>query len=184
MRLKRKLDLDSITVQNAHENKTKSLLKQRLCKESEEREAKRSGPLQDSRKKVTFNPNIQETVLEPGSPSKAPKPVSLKEVADIVVRCLDPFYTQGKFTTKELFKSFARYLSHLLAEGRSRGKGQVKMQAKTLINKFFSGVKRCESEADWKHLKGPHSTETSEHRWMGGGGTTNGKVAEDNNLGV
>ncbi|XP_041757460.2 ATP-dependent DNA helicase Q5 [Coregonus clupeaformis] len=180
-----KLDLDSITVQNAHENKTKSLLKQRLCEEREALpSAKRSGPLQDSRKKVTFNPNIQETVLEPGSPSKAPKPVSLKEVADIVVRCLDPFYTQGKFTTKELFKSFARYLSHLLAEGRSRGRGQVKMQAKTLIKKFFSGVKRCESEADWKHLKGPHSTETSEHRWMGGGGTTNGKVEEDNNLGV
>lgn len=109
--------------------------------------------------------------------------MSLKEVADIVVRCLDPFYTQGKFATKELFKSFARYLSHLLAEGRSRGRGQVKMQAKNLIKKFFSGVKRCESEADWKHLTGPHSTETSEHRGMGGGGTMNGKVEEDNNLG-
>uniref|UniRef100_A0A673WY99 ATP-dependent DNA helicase n=1 Tax=Salmo trutta TaxID=8032 RepID=A0A673WY99_SALTR len=141
-------------------------VKEELCEDSEERQAlppaKCSCPLQDSRKKVTFNPKVQETVLEPGSPSKAPKPVSLKEVADIVVRCLDPFYTQGKFATKELFKSFARYLSHLLAEGRSRGRGQVKMQAKNLIKKFFSGVKRCESEADWKHLTGPHSTETSE----------------------
>ncbi|XP_055741771.1 ATP-dependent DNA helicase Q5-like isoform X2 [Salvelinus fontinalis] len=186
--VKEEAKLDSITVQNAHENKAKSLLKLRLCEDSEEREAlppaKCSCPLQDSRKKVTFNPNIQETVLEPGSPSKAPKPVSLKEVADIVVRCLDPFYTQGKFATKELFKSFARYLSHLLAEGRSRGRGRVKMQAKNLIKKFFSGVKRCESEADWKHLKGPHSTETSEHRGMGGGGTMNRKVEEDNNLGV
>lgn len=57
------------------------------------------------------------------------------------------------------------------------------MQAKNLIKKFFSGVKRCESEADWKHLTGPHSTETSEHRGMGGGWTMNGKVEEDNNLG-
>lgn len=30
-----KLDLDSIIVQNAHENKAKSLLKQRLCEERE-----------------------------------------------------------------------------------------------------------------------------------------------------
>lgn len=83
---------------------TCSLCACQLCEDSEEREAlppaKRSCPLQDSRKKVTFNPKVQETVLEPGSPSKAPKPVSLKEVADIVVRCLDPFYTQGKFATK------------------------------------------------------------------------------------
>lgn len=83
---------------------TCSLCACQLCEDSEEREAlppaKRSCPLQDSRKKVTFNHKVQETVLEPGSPSKAPKPVSLKEVADIVVRCLDHFYTQGKFATK------------------------------------------------------------------------------------
>lgn len=81
--------------------------------------------------------------------------MTLKEAADIVVRYLDPFYTQGKFATKvryfgqlchvtcgnrvadgffhrlfgwvqELFKAFARYLSHLLVEGRSQGKGQGK----------------------------------------------------------
>uniref|UniRef100_A0AAQ5Z1J3 ATP-dependent DNA helicase n=1 Tax=Amphiprion ocellaris TaxID=80972 RepID=A0AAQ5Z1J3_AMPOC len=91
-----------------------------------------------------------------------PKPVMLKEAADIVVRYLDPFYKQGKFATKELFKSFARYLSHLLAEGRSRGKSQVKAEAKALIKKFFSSVQRCESEADWKHLKRPHSRKTTE----------------------
>lgn len=79
-----------------------------------------------------------------------------------MVRCLDPFYTEGKFATKvseslprplrvrsrgprlrgglssclffvflapqELFKSFARHLSHLLAEGRSQGKGQGKRE--------------------------------------------------------
>uniref|UniRef100_A0A8C7CVN1 Uncharacterized protein n=1 Tax=Oncorhynchus kisutch TaxID=8019 RepID=A0A8C7CVN1_ONCKI len=122
--------------------------------------AKRSCPLQDSRKKVTFNPKVQETVLEPGSPSKAPKPVSLKEVADIVVRCLDPFYTRGRGIS---------LICLLLVSSTSRGE---------------DGVKRCESEADWKHLKGPHSTETAEHRGMGGGGTMNRKVEEDNNLGV
>ncbi|KAJ7989390.1 hypothetical protein DPEC_G00304050 [Dallia pectoralis] len=170
------LDLESVPEQNAHENKMKLLLKQTPSEDCEESEAlppiKRSCSHLDSKKRVTFNPKVQETVLEPGSPSKTPpKPVSLKEVADIVVRCLDPFYTQGKFATKELFKSFARYLSHLLAEGRNRGRGQVKMQAKSLIKKFFSSVKRCESEVDWKHLKGPHIAGTSEHRGTGGGAT-------------
>ncbi|XP_042083917.1 ATP-dependent DNA helicase Q5-like [Haplochromis burtoni] len=121
--------------------------------------AKRSRPGNESSRRVTFNPNVQERALHPVTES--PKPVTLKEAADIVVRYLDPFYTQGKFATKELFKSFARYLSHLLTEGRSRGKGQVKAEAKALIKKFFSSVQRCESEADWKHLKRPHSCKTT-----------------------
>ncbi|XP_070779385.1 ATP-dependent DNA helicase Q5 [Enoplosus armatus] len=123
--------------------------------------AKRSRPADGSGRRVTFNPNVQERALHPVN---EPKPVTLKEAADIVVRYLDPFYTQGKFATKELFKSFARYLSHLLVEGRSRGKGQVKAEAKSLIKKFFSRVQRCESEADWKHLKRPHSCKTTENK--------------------
>ncbi|GLD60569.1 ATP-dependent DNA helicase Q5 [Lates japonicus] len=122
--------------------------------------AKRSRPADGRR--VTFNPNVEERALQPVN--EPPKPVTLKEAADIVVRYLDPFYTQGRFANKELFKSFARYLSHLLAEGRSRGKGQVKAEAKALIKKFFSRVQRCESEADWKHLKRPHSCKSTENK--------------------
>lgn len=40
----------------------------------------------------------------------------------------------------------------------------VKAEAKALIKKFFSTVKRCESEADWKHLKRPHSCKTTENK--------------------
>lgn len=90
---------------------------------------------------------------------------------------------------QELFKAFARYLSHLLVEGRSQGKGQgkaggtclkvqvahvmtflrlsvsaVKEDAKALIKKFFSRVQRCENEADWKHLKMPHGRKPSESK--------------------
>ncbi|XP_069005850.1 ATP-dependent DNA helicase Q5 [Embiotoca jacksoni] len=110
-------------------------------------------------RRVTFNPDVQERtpVTEP------PKALTLKEAADIVVRYLDPFYTRGKFANKELFKSFARYLSHLLAQGRSRGKEQVKAEAKTLINSFFSRVQHCESEADWKHLRRVNSSNTTEN---------------------
>uniref|UniRef100_A0A3Q3R753 ATP-dependent DNA helicase n=1 Tax=Monopterus albus TaxID=43700 RepID=A0A3Q3R753_MONAL len=123
--------------------------------EEEEREspppAKRSRLADSSSsRRVTFNTNIQERALHPVN--EPLKPVTLKEAADIVVHYLDPFYTQGRFATKELFKSFARYLSHLLVEGRGHGKGQ-KAEAKALIKKFFSQVQRCESEADWKHLK-------------------------------
>lgn len=169
---------------------------------------------------MTFNPTVQQRA--PLHAAEPPAPATLREAADIVVRCLDPFYTKGKFATKvseslprplrvrsrgprlrgglssclffvflapqELFKSFARHLSHLLAEGRSQGKGQgkrevrgeerlwersgknnetlslcpVKAEAKALIKTFFSGVERCESEADWKHLKRPQSCKTSE----------------------
>ncbi|XP_029364751.1 ATP-dependent DNA helicase Q5 isoform X2 [Echeneis naucrates] len=124
--------------------------------------AKRSRLVEGSSRRVTFNPNVQERALH--SVNEPPKPVTLKEAADIVVRYLDPFYTRGKFATKDLFKSFARYLSHLLVEGSSHGKAQVKAEAKALIKKFFSRVQRCESEADWKHLKRPHSCKTSENK--------------------
>ncbi|CAL8304923.1 unnamed protein product [Merluccius merluccius] len=124
--------------------------------------AKRSRPVLDpvSRRRVTFNPQVQESLLE--VTNEPPKPATLKEVADIVVRCLDPFYKQGKFATKELFKSFARHLSHLLAEGRSRGRGQVKAEAKALIKKFFGSVTRCEGEADWKLLQAPAGASVSD----------------------
>uniref|UniRef100_A0A1A8E119 ATP-dependent DNA helicase n=1 Tax=Nothobranchius kadleci TaxID=1051664 RepID=A0A1A8E119_NOTKA len=124
--------------------------------------AKRSRPAEGNKQKLTFNPNVQEKSLQPVS--EPLKTVTLKEVADIVVRYLGPFYTRGKFATKELFKSFARHLSHLLAERCSLGKDQVKAEAKVFIRTFFSRVRRCESEADWKHLKPPHSWESSENK--------------------
>uniref|UniRef100_A0A8C6TN70 ATP-dependent DNA helicase n=1 Tax=Neogobius melanostomus TaxID=47308 RepID=A0A8C6TN70_9GOBI len=114
--------------------------------------AKRSRPAEGSRR-VTFNPKVEERAVQPES--GPPKAVTLKEAADIVVRCLDPFYSQGRFARKDLFKSFARFLSHLLAEGTSKGRGQIKAEAKAAIKKFFSKVQRCESEADWEHLRRP-----------------------------
>lgn len=60
--------------------------------------AKRSRPAEDGNRRVTFNPNVEERAVQ--RLSEPPKPVTLKEAADIVVRCLDPFYTQGRFATK------------------------------------------------------------------------------------
>lgn len=84
---------------------------------------------------------------------------------------------------QELFKSFARFLSHLLTEGSSKGKDEgkqgmnhlkvvlccmrspplkllsvsaVKVEAQTLIKKFFVKVQHCTSEADWTHLRQLH----------------------------
>ncbi|XP_077475117.1 ATP-dependent DNA helicase Q5 [Stigmatopora argus] len=123
-------------------------------------EAKREHPppkrgrlVEDNESRLTFKPPTGQTAAKVVDDPKTA--VTLKEAADVVVRYLDPFYTSGKFATKALFKSFARYLSHLLAEGRDLGKGQVKAEAKKLIKQFFCKVKRCESEADWKHLKRP-----------------------------
>uniref|UniRef100_A0A9J7YQW9 ATP-dependent DNA helicase n=2 Tax=Cyprinus carpio TaxID=7962 RepID=A0A9J7YQW9_CYPCA len=116
---------------------------------------KRSRVMKDT-KRVTFDPVVQETQFDTVNGDAAEisrKPVTLKEAADIVVRCLDPFYKKGKFATKDLFKSFARFLSHLLTEGKTANRGQVKMEAKSLIKGFFSRIQRCESETDWRHLK-------------------------------
>ncbi|XP_064171993.1 ATP-dependent DNA helicase Q5 isoform X2 [Anguilla rostrata] len=99
----------------------------------------------------TLKKGVEKTATILGAPDKA---VTLKEAADIVVHYLDPLYSQGKFATKDLFKSCARFLSHLLTEGRSCGRGQVKAEARGLIQKLFGRVQRCESEADWQPLRG------------------------------
>lgn len=80
--------------------------------------------------------------------------VSLKETADVVVRYLTPFYKEGRFASKELFKGFARHLSHLLMQKVSPGRS-VKEEAQGLIKQFFHDRTRCESESDWHSLHGP-----------------------------
>nr|XP_017521619.2 ATP-dependent DNA helicase Q5 isoform X2 [Manis javanica] len=80
--------------------------------------------------------------------------VSLKEAANVVVKCLTPFYKEGRFASKELFKAFARHLSHSLTQKSSPG-GSVKEEAQNLIKQFFHGRARCESEADWHGLCDP-----------------------------
>lgn len=80
--------------------------------------------------------------------------ISLKDTANVVVKCLTPFYKEGKFASKELFKGFARYLSHSLTQQPSSGK-KVKEEAQNLIRQFFQGRTRCESEADWHSLCDP-----------------------------
>lgn len=52
---------------------------------------------------MTFSLEVQQSGTGPdagGPPQKGQKGVSLKEAADVVVRCLDPLYAQGKFATK------------------------------------------------------------------------------------
>ncbi|KAK2497554.1 LOW QUALITY PROTEIN: hypothetical protein MC885_014519, partial [Smutsia gigantea] len=82
--------------------------------------------------------------------------ISLKEAANVVVKCLTPFYKEGKFASKELFKAFARHLSHSLTQKASPGRS-VKEEAQNLVKQFFHGRARCESEADWHGLCDPQS---------------------------
>ncbi|XP_075846216.1 ATP-dependent DNA helicase Q5 isoform X4 [Microtus pennsylvanicus] len=80
--------------------------------------------------------------------------ISVKEAAAVVVKYLTPFYKEGRFMSKDLFKGFARHLSHLLAQKASPGKS-VSEEAQTLIKQFFHDRARCESEADWRGLCAP-----------------------------
>ncbi|KAI5619119.1 ATP-dependent DNA helicase Q5 [Silurus asotus] len=111
--------------------------------------------LPDTKRRVTFDPVVHERKMEAdGDGNHASlQPVTLKEAADIVVKILDPFYKKGKFATKDLFKSFARFLSHLLVEGKAKDRVKVKMEAKSFIKRLFSSIQRCENETDWKHLQ-------------------------------
>ncbi|KAG5263135.1 hypothetical protein AALO_G00282960 [Alosa alosa] len=129
--------------------------------------SKRPRPSSDARRRVTFNPRVQEQCFETGSDAgeRAPAcPASLKEAADVVVKQLDPHYKQGRFATKELFKAFARHLSHLLTETRQLSRVKVKCEAKRLIKRFFSEVRRCERESDWEFLRVEMPINQSEDR--------------------
>ncbi|XP_045839722.1 ATP-dependent DNA helicase Q5 isoform X2 [Meles meles] len=95
-----------------------------------------------------LNPTVRDSCFLP-----APG-ISLKEAANVVVKCLTPFYKEGRFASKELFKAFARHLSHALAQKASPGRS-VKEEAQDFIKQFFHGRARCESEADWHGLCDP-----------------------------
>ncbi|XP_068770248.1 ATP-dependent DNA helicase Q5 isoform X1 [Struthio camelus] len=115
-------------------------------------ESKSVGP---AKKKVTFDPNISQCDKEGTSKTIQPvtKGMSLKETADIVVKYLTPFYKGGKFASKDLFKGFARHLSHLLTEEQNPARKIVKEEAQRLIKEFFKTRVRCESETDWQELQ-------------------------------
>ncbi|XP_043940896.1 ATP-dependent DNA helicase Q5 isoform X2 [Protopterus annectens] len=85
--------------------------------------------------------------------SPASRAAFLKEAADIVVKSLTPFYKDNKFASRDLFKSFARYLSHLLASGKNPDRMSMKEDAHRLIKTFFKLHAKCESEEDWKDME-------------------------------
>ncbi|XP_073166559.1 ATP-dependent DNA helicase Q5 isoform X5 [Lepidochelys kempii] len=53
---------------------------------------------------------------------------------------------------EELFKGFARHLSHLLTEEKNPVRKAVKEEAQRLIKEFFKTRVRCENETDWQAL--------------------------------
>ncbi|NXW55082.1 RECQ5 helicase, partial [Eurystomus gularis] len=119
-------------------------------------DSRSAGP---TKKKVTFDPNLSQCDKEETSKSVQPvtKGMSLKETADIVVKYLTPFYKGGKFASKDLFKGFARHLSHLLTEEQNPARKTVKEEAQRLIKEFFKARVRCESETDWQELQSSES---------------------------
>lgn len=108
------------------------------------------------KKKVTFDPNLCQEDKEGTAKILQPpgnKVVTLKETADIVVKYLTPFFRDGKFASKDLFKGFARQLSHHLAgDNKTPLRKTVKEEAQKLIKKFFKNRAKCESEADWQEM--------------------------------
>lgn len=110
--------------------------------------------INNNKKEVSFDQSIENKgltrLLDPRPRTSS---VSLKETADIVVKYLTPFYKEGKFASKELFKGFARHLSHLLTQKTSPW-GSVKEEAQKLIKQFFQNRTKCESESDWLDLPG------------------------------
>ncbi|XP_074870733.1 ATP-dependent DNA helicase Q5 isoform X3 [Carettochelys insculpta] len=141
-------DLESPAMKRLRMAATSSILSQP--------EGKGLGPV---KKKVTFDPSLSQVDKEGTTKSIHPatKGVSLKETADIVVKYLTPFYKGGKFASKELFKGFARHLSHSLTKEKNPVRKAVKEEAQRLIKEFFETRVRCENETDWQELPSSES---------------------------
>ncbi|XP_075033926.1 ATP-dependent DNA helicase Q5 isoform X2 [Mixophyes fleayi] len=109
------------------------------------------------KKKVTFDPNLSQEdkegtakILQPPTGNKV---INLKETADIVVKYLTPLFRDGKFASKDLFKGFARQLSHHLAgDNKTPLRKHVKEEAQRLIKTFFKNRTSCDSETDWQEM--------------------------------
>ncbi|XP_078510661.1 ATP-dependent DNA helicase Q5 isoform X2 [Lissotriton helveticus] len=106
------------------------------------------------KKKVTFDPNLSSEDKEGTTKTIQPvaKGVSLKDIADIVVKYLTPFFKNDRFASKELFKAFARQLTHFLSSEKKPLRKNVKEDAHRLIKKFFKTRAKCESEEDWQEV--------------------------------
>ncbi|XP_077107871.1 ATP-dependent DNA helicase Q5 [Ranitomeya variabilis] len=108
------------------------------------------------KKKVTFDPNLCQKDKEGTAKMLKPpgnKVVTLKETADIVVKYLTPFFRDGKFASKDLFKAFARQLSHHLAgDNKAPLRKTVKEEAQRLIKTFFKNRASCQSDTEWQEL--------------------------------
>ncbi|XP_078081398.1 ATP-dependent DNA helicase Q5 isoform X2 [Mustelus asterias] len=107
------------------------------------------------KKKVTFDSLFESCKREStkAPPVASNRGVQLKQAADIVVKFLTPYYKEGRFASKDLFKAFARHLSHLLVVEENAVKKNIKETAQQLIHSFFKSCRRCESEDDWRNLK-------------------------------
>ncbi|XP_014676080.1 PREDICTED: ATP-dependent DNA helicase Q5-like isoform X2 [Priapulus caudatus] len=69
-------------------------------------------------KRVSFSSSIAIKEVERLPKSSIKSVESVRErslVADIVVKCLDPYYRCGKIVSREVFKSFAKYISTKVA---------------------------------------------------------------------
>ncbi|XP_069510866.1 ATP-dependent DNA helicase Q5 isoform X2 [Ambystoma mexicanum] len=108
------------------------------------------------KKKVTFDPNLSSEDKEGTTKTIQPvaKGVTLKEIADIVVKYLTPFFKNDRFASKELFKGFARQLTHFLSSEKKPLRKNVKEDAHRLIKQFFKTRAKCENEADWQEVLG------------------------------
>ncbi|XP_037666137.1 LOW QUALITY PROTEIN: ATP-dependent DNA helicase Q5 [Choloepus didactylus] len=117
----------------------------------ESQRSKRPRPEQEnpeSQAQKRPRPSAKPAILAEAQGQLSAPGLSLKEAANVVVKCLTPLYKEGKFASKELFKGLARHLSHLLAQKPAPGRS-VKEEAQKLIKQFFHGRARCESEVDW-----------------------------------
>lgn len=65
---------------------------------------------------------------------------------------MSPFCSLSSPSLQDLFKGFARHLSHLLTEDQNPARKTVKEEAQRLIKEFFKTRVRCESETDWQEL--------------------------------
>ncbi|XP_074080666.1 ATP-dependent DNA helicase Q5 isoform X2 [Macrotis lagotis] len=124
-------------------------------------QAETTGELESSIKVISEVQPILPEATQPRKRSRSPQVIPKdqtqkrpRSTSKPSILVLPEAKVNNSSKNEELFKGFARHLSHLLTQ-KTPPWGSVKEEAQKFIKQFFQSRVRCESEGDWLNLPPP-----------------------------
>nr|XP_039255285.1 ATP-dependent DNA helicase Q5-like [Styela clava] len=130
-----------------------------LLKVLEQPEPREDMSFHDKDDRLLYNlpmKQLDSKVDEQSKPKNVPEIKNdkrLKEISDIVIRYLSPFYKRGFIKNKDLFKSFAKKLTNLMLTEASMVEKDEKKIARDIVDNFFKHCTKLKSENDLVRLE-------------------------------